>query len=108
MLDLALDDNFSVYLDDRNDVSTATEREEFEQSIAISLTDYLHNSTLGDIDRETAMQKVRLEAHRVAREHDRLNEIELVNVRPSDEEPNTLNVRIVYTSDEVFEVNVSE
>jgi hypothetical protein len=108
MLDLALDNDFSVYLNDRNDVSTVTEREEFEQSVAIFLTDYLYDSVLGDIDRETANQKVRLQVHRVARDHDRLNEIERVVVTPSESSPNTLNVRIAYTSDEIFEVNVSE
>lgn len=108
MLDISLDSDFSVHLDDRNDIQTVSKRDEFEQSIAIALTDYLYDTALGEIDREAAIQKTRLQVNRVARDHDRLDEVKSVNVTPSPEEPNTLDLRIVYTSDEVFELNISE
>jgi hypothetical protein len=108
MLDLSLDSDFSVSLNDKNDLATATDRKLFEQDVAVRLTDYFYDSVLGESDIELIKQKVRLQVNRVARDDNRLNEIQLVSISRSQDKSNTLTVRIVYESDEVFEVNLSE
>lgn len=108
MLDLSLNSDFDVHLNDRNGLATVSERDEFEQSLVIALTDYMHNSAIGEFDPETVREKLRLIASRVARRSNRINSVERVEVAPSEDAPNTYEVRIVYGSDALSTLTISE
>ncbi|WP_144797695.1 hypothetical protein [Halorubrum depositum] len=108
MLDLALDSDFSVFLDASNDLATVSGREQFEQSVVIMLTELMRNSAIGEFDQATIEQKLKLEASRVARQHDRISEISGIRVEPHDENPHAYVVGIDYKSNEVFEETISE
>lgn len=106
MTDLALDETFDVFLDDRNEVATVDDREAFEQSVAVHLTEYMYDIT-GDTDIATLKEKIRLQASRVAREHDRLDSIDQIVVERAPDKPGTIQVTLVYTSSATFNVNLN-
>ncbi len=108
MVDLALDSDFSVFLNDKNGLSTVDGRSEFEQSVRVMVTDFMYRSVIGDSDPEEIENKIRLQVSRVARRHDRLSSISNIDVSPSDDDPHTYNVRINYNSDSISEFEVSE
>lgn len=97
MTDLALDGEFDVFLDDRNDVATVSGRSEFEQTVAVKLTSYMYNIT-GDTDFPTLKEKIRLQVSRVARSHDTLDSIENVVVERHPEKASTVVVDLRYSS----------
>jgi hypothetical protein len=108
MLDLSLNSDFSVFLDDNGDLATVSGREEFEQSVVIMMTELIRNSVIGQFDQSTIEQKLKLEATRVARSHDKLTEISRIDVSPHPENPHTYVVSIDYKTDEFFEGEISE
>jgi len=108
MQDLALNSDFSVTLDDRHDLERVEGREAFEQSVAIRLTDFMHESLPGITQRESAKQKIRLEVSRVARSHEMLDRIDSININKEPEKPNTYLVEVVYVSDEIFSEEFTE
>jgi hypothetical protein len=108
MLDLALDSDFSVFLDSSNDLATVSGRAEFEQSVVVMLTELMQSSAIGEFDQATIEQKLKLEASRVARRHDRISEISGISVSPHPENPHTYVISIDYKSDDIFEGIISE
>lgn len=108
MRDLSLNSDFSVHLDGQNDIATVSEEEALEQAIAISLTEYLTSSTIGEIDKETVIQKIRLQTSRVAKEESDLDAVRTIEVTPDPNDPNTYRVRVVFESDSEFSLRVSE
>lgn len=101
MMDLALDGNFDVFLDDRNDVATVEGRDQFEQSVSWYLTSYMY-SLAGDTDFETLKEKIRLQVSRVARRHDMLDSIEKIAVQKDPERPGIVRVELIYLSASSF------
>lgn len=97
MTDLALDGDFDVFLDDRNDVSTVEGRDEFEQTVAIKLTSFMYNIA-GDTDFQTLKEKIRLQVSRVARSHDMLDSIEDIEVSRHPDKASTVVVLLRYSS----------
>ncbi|AAO61374.1 hypothetical protein HfxHF1_510 [Halophage HF1] len=108
MLDLALNSDFSVFLDESGDLASVSGREEFEQAVVILLTELMRNSAIGEFDETTIKQKLKLEASRVARRHDYLSGIDGIEISPHDSDPNTYVLRINYESNHVFEEAISE
>lgn len=107
MQDLALNSDFSVHLDDRNDLASVSGREAFEQALVVRLTDLMHGAIRGLTNGDTVEERINLTVSRVAREMDFIDSIANVNVTPSPNDPNTYLVQITYTSDEIFEREVS-
>lgn len=99
-MDLALNSDFSVYLDDRNDLATVSGLDEFEQSVVVRVTDYMHESLTGLTDAQNVEEKLRLQVSRVAREHDRIDDVVDVSVQPKPADPETRLVSIQYASDD--------
>lgn len=108
MLDLALNSDFSVFLNDRNELATVSGIDEFEQSVRVMVTDYLINSVIGEVDEATIKSQIRLQVSRVARKHNRLSDISEIDISKSETEANTYNLRIVFQSGAVTEFGVSE
>ncbi|QIR31070.1 hypothetical protein HrrHc2_150 [Halorubrum virus Hardycor2] len=108
MLDLALNSDFSVFLDESGDLASVSGREEFEQAVVILLTELMRNSAIGEFDETTIKQKLKLEASRVARRHDYLSSVDGIEVSPHDSDPHKYVLRINYKSNHVFEEAISE
>lgn len=101
MKDLSLNDNFSVHLDDRNDLATVEGRAAFEQSVAVMLTN-LMNETLPGLKRgENIESKIKLQVTRVARSHNNLESIHRIEVSEKDKAPDTYQVEIFYESGDI-------
>jgi hypothetical protein len=108
MSDLSLNSDFSVHLDDTNDLAVVSKRDKFEQDVSFQLTRYLQESLLGTIDRDTIEQKLRLQVNRVARQNQLIEGVDGVSINSNTDQPNTLEVRVVYNSGESFTLNLSE
>lgn len=108
MLDLSLNSDFSIHLDDKNGLATVSGRDAFEQSLAVMLTDFMYSSAIGGLDSKGIVSKLKLEASRVAKSHDRVTDIQRIDVQQSEEKPSTFEVEIVYLSDANFNLEVSK
>jgi hypothetical protein len=108
MVDLALDSNFSVFLNDRNELGTVSERAEFEQSIRVMVTDLMYRNVIGESNPGEIKNKIRLQISRVARRHDRLDDISEIDISQSTDEPHKYDVKVNYTSGSLSEFEVSE
>jgi hypothetical protein len=109
MQDLSLNSNFSVHLDDRNDLATVSGRDAFEQSVVMMLTDFMYDSIPGLSARDTIKEKINLEVTRVAREHSLLDSIEQISISEKAGTADTLEVRVSYSSTDAadFEEDVT-
>lgn len=108
MTDLALNSDFSVFLNGRNELAEVDGRDEFEQSVRVMITEFMHTSVIGVSDPGEIKNKIKLQVSRVARKHDKLNGIANINISQSENDPHTYEVRIHYESDIVSEFEVSE
>lgn len=106
MVDLALNSDFSVFLDSRNGIATVSALDEFEQSVRVMVTDYLYNAVIGETDPSIIKQKIRLQVTRAARNHEKLEEIVEIQVGQDDTEPSKWNVRIEYEAGDISEFGV--
>lgn len=107
MQDLALNSNFSVYLDDRNDLATVEGNAAFEQHVVVMLTDYMHRSLPGITGSDdTVKEKIRLQVTRVARDNSVLDSVSSIDVREKDGEPGTYEVQILYDAGDSFEFDI--
>lgn len=107
MQDIALNRDFSVQLDDSNDLDQVTGREAFEQGVVVRLTDLMTEELPGLTRRSSIEERISLMINRVAQETDYIDEIQSIEIAPKFDAPNTYQVRVIYTSDEIFEREVS-
>lgn len=108
-MDIALNSNFSVHLDDRHDLAAVTDRDEFEQSIVVMATDYMHASLPGLTGEQNIREKIRMVVTRVARDHNRLDDIADIDIERSSRDSETYEVMVRYVADTEalnFEVNL--
>jgi hypothetical protein len=108
MLDLALNKDFSVFLDDSGDLASVDGREQFEQSVVVLMTELLRTSLIGEFERDTIRQKLKLEAARVARRHEKISEISSIEIAPDPDNPHKYNVSINYRSEGTFQGTIGE
>lgn len=108
MFDLSLNSDFSVHLDDRNDLAVVDGRDQFEQSVLVHLTEFFHTNIIGELDPDTIATKLRIESNRVARAHDQISGIEYIEVEESPDVPNTYTLDIGYRTGEEFSTEISE
>jgi hypothetical protein len=106
-MDIRLNSDFDITLDHRNDLPTVSGRAEFEQRLTIRLTDYFQN-VIGTVDRRRAVDLLRLQAQRIVDDLDGLVGVAQLSVTQSADEPNTLEVTIIYDMGEEFAVSLSE
>jgi hypothetical protein len=101
MQDLSLNSNFSVHLNDRNDLATVEGRDAFEQSVSVALTEFMHDTLPGLKKGENIKEKITLQVTRVAREHDSLDSISQISVVEKEGVPDTYQVEIHYDSGDI-------
>jgi len=104
--DIALDEDFDVFIDDRNDLGTVEGRAEVEQSIALQVSLYFF-SEIGETNYSKVEEQLKLKTRRAARENDRIDSIQSIVVERSIEEKDTYNVTISYDQTEDFSFGVS-
>lgn len=103
--DIAVDEHFDVFIDDRNDLATTEGRREVEQSLAIHLSLFFHNE-IGSVDKANAKDRLELAARRVASNNDRIDTLRSVVVTESKDEMEKFEVRILYDDNNEFELEV--
>lgn len=106
-MDLSLNDQFSVHLDDRNDLATVEGRAAFEQSVVVRVTDRMHDSITGITGRENIEEKIHLVVSRVAKEHDHIDSVASVDIQPKENAPDTYEVEVQYVEDDSLSFEVA-
>ena len=109
-MDLLLNRNFDVELDDRNDLATVEGRRAVEQSIAMMVTSYFYEE-IGSLSAVNAVEKIELEAKRVARNNPHIEGVENISARkvtgPVDGTA-AIEVAITYETGETSAFEVTE
>lgn len=106
MTDLALNEDFDVHLDDRNDLNTVDGQAEFEQTVAVKLTQYMYNIA-GDTNFNKLSEKIRLQISRVARSYDMLDGIDRIAIERDTNNPGIVNVSIIYSANTPFDFTLN-
>lgn len=103
--DIALNSNFEAFINARGDLESVAGRERFEQTLAVRLS-VRYGGLIGEVDKKTISEKVRLDAQRVAEVMDELDSIAGITTTYPDDRPNILQVTITYETGEgaTFEV----
>lgn len=103
--DLALDENFDVFISHRGDLATVEGRDRFEQEIIVRLTNRM-GGMIGKVDDDSVKNVARIHARRVAAETNNLSAIADFEAKFSDEKPETLQITLFYDTGEelTFEV----
>jgi hypothetical protein len=102
-MDILLNDDFDVELDDRNDLSVVTGRREVEQSIKLMVTAYFYKK-IGSVTAINAVEKLELQAERVAKNHpdiDSLKKVTSERVSRETGERDGIKLQIIYETDSV-------
>lgn len=95
-MDISLNSNFDAHLDDRHDLGLTTDLDEFEQSVAIRVTAYMHHAVLGETGRSNIEERIRLQVTRAARDHETLDDVAAISIAPKETEPDTYEVQVQY------------
>ncbi|MFC6953788.1 hypothetical protein [Halorubellus litoreus] len=106
MRDLKVNGNFELHLDDTNDLATVTGRESFEQALGFILSRYF-TRILGETGPANIVEKVRLQAERVAMNSQLVDEIEGLRVQFTDT-PGEIEVAVYYTVGEPYREILTE
>lgn len=100
-MDIAHDELFDTYLNQQDDLPIVEGRAAFEQEVVDRLTDYLQQ-VIGSIDRDGAIRLIELQARRVAEDTDEIDELVLFDAAYNTDQPNTVDLRLIYeTGDDV-------
>lgn len=101
MKDIKFDRDFQIIIDDRNDLATVSGREAFEQDLAITLTAFFYEE-IGTLRGPESLERIRMQAERVARFNDQLEGIISMDVTESIEHPNAAELNIIYSTGDDF------
>lgn len=106
MKDIKLNRYFEIVIDHRNDLATVEGRDEFEQHLALGVTQFF-TEEIGSVDHRSAKSRLRLYANRLANQSDRAGEVASVSVEEHEYLSNTLEVSIVYQNGAIFSFDVN-
>lgn len=106
-MDIGLTEEFDIEINARNDLPVVSGRELFEQRLRIAVTEVLQDA-IGGMDRNTTLQLIRVQAQRVAREFEDLDAVGELSVEYDEEQPNTINLTVIYDTGETFQTTLSE
>ena len=105
-MDIALNSNFDIELDDRNDLPTVEGRDAFEQRLAVRTTAYFYQ-IVGTVGREELLSLVKLQAQRVANDAEGVDRVVQIEARFSDEQHNTVDVTAIYETGDEYTFSVT-
>lgn len=106
MKDIEIGETFDVVIDDRMDLGVVDGQEEFEQYLAHALTAFYYDD-IGAVDKANITNRLQLEARRIVISSDRVDSLQNIVVEFSDEDPNVVEVSIIYASDEISTFNIN-
>jgi hypothetical protein len=106
-MDIGLNSDFDFELDDTKDAPLLTGRGAFEQRLAIRVTAYFHE-IVGTVDESNLVSLLKMQAERVAKDAEGIVRPVQIQVVPSDEYPNTLEVMAIYETGEDFTFSLTE
>jgi hypothetical protein len=106
-MDIGLNRFFDLELDDRNDLPLVRGRAEFEQRLAFSVTNFFQD-VVGSVDRPAALTMLQVHASRVAHRYGEIERIAQLQVEYDEEEPNTINMTLIYDTGDDFTFSISE
>lgn len=101
MKDLRINEDLELVIDDRNDLGTVEDQAEFEQSLAVTLTAYFWEQVGARQGAET-LRRIKLQAERLAREYDRVDSVQSIDVEYSENLENTIEVSVTFLTGEDF------
>lgn len=105
MQDLSLNQNFSVHLDDRNDLAKVDGHDAFEQEVVVMLTDFMHETLPGLTgNKATIKERIRLEVSRVARKNENLDGINQIGIEKKTAGRYQVTIDYIAADSFVFEV----
>jgi hypothetical protein len=102
-MDIFVNDRGDVELDDRKDLSTVEGRREVQQSIKVMVTSYFY-SRIGSVTAINAVNKLELQAERVAENNDHIENLQSVTAeRVEDGSGGTggIKISIIYDTGSV-------
>lgn len=100
--DLQIDQYLQPQQNDAGVFLTTDGLDQFHQSVVIRLHD-----RIGDTLTDESLEKIELAVNRVARDHNKIDDIANVEVQRSRERPDTVNVTIQYVSGEAFQQTIN-
>jgi hypothetical protein len=107
IVDLALDENFNVYIDHTGDLAGVKGRTAFEQELVIRLTERMRGLIgRGDADEQTLVELARSYTRRIANEMDELDEIASFSAELSGDAYSTLEIELVYDTGGVLTFDI--
>lgn len=106
-MDIGLNSDFDLELDDRNDLPTVTGRDLFEQRLRISVTSFFQD-VVGDTNRSSALQMVEVQARRIANRFSEIQRVVQIQVEYDDDEPNVINLTVIYDTGGEFTFSITE
>lgn len=106
MTDFKLTEDLQISFDHTGDIATVSGKEEFEQTIALALTeDFVE--LVGEFDDETAKELARVKAGRVAGAFPEIESVASIDVSFSETDVKTLEVTITYDTGGTTTLEVS-
>lgn len=106
-MDIGLNDSFDLELDGSNDIPLVRGREAFEQRLRLSITSSFQD-IIGSTNRSTALQLIEVQVKRVARQYDVIEQMVQIQVEYDDDQPNTINLTIIYDTGDEFTFPISD
>lgn len=95
--DLALNEDFDVFVDSRGDIGTVSGRGAFEQEVLLRISKK-YMDIAGEYDRGTIADMLQLDAERVAKEMELLDTIADISIVFPKDKVNTIETTILYDS----------
>lgn len=107
IVDLAVDENFEVFIDHRGDIGTVKGRAAFEQRLVIRLTERLR-SLIGrhDADQETIKTLAQTYIQRIATEEEQLEDVAAYGAEFPDDRPGVLEITVIYDTGDPLEFDI--
>lgn len=105
MVDLAINEDFDVYIDNGGNLAFVEGKAAFEQRVAIRLTDEFYQ-IVGSTNPSAVAERLRIEAQRVADTDPNINSMPGFDITFSDEQINSAEVTIIYDTGETTEFTI--
>lgn len=97
IVDLAVDENFEVFIDHRGDLGAVKGRDAFEQRVIIRLTEKFQEMIgMPNVDNKTIINLAEEYIKRVAEQEEQLERVEAYDASFSDENHNVLEIEVIY------------
>jgi hypothetical protein len=93
--DIRIDENFEVFIDHTGDLADVNGRAEFEQRVRKVITE-LYQEVVGEYEPKNIRSMITLQAERVARRTDEIDEISGIDIDFSNHELGQIQVDIIY------------